>query len=95
MAPDETLTRKRLKTPRAAAIAGLVFSCLLAVALRFFVSQFPRIPRSRALGCRPIQLLALAMNLIPFAGIVFLWFIGDCAIALVNLKTAFFHGVLR
>jgi hypothetical protein len=44
MAPDETLTRNWLKTPRAAAIAGLVFSCLLAVAFALLRISVPADP---------------------------------------------------
>jgi len=71
------LSTLRLRTPRAAAIAGLLFSLLLAAAfvlLRLSVPGYPQEPGSWLRTNS--QTIALAMNLIPFAGIAFLWFIG-------------------
>jgi len=76
---DEGVTRSRLRTPRAAAVAGIVFSVLLILALVLIIVATPRDP-SRAgtwlseSGRRGA--VALALNLVPFAGIAFLWFIG-------------------
>ena len=76
---DEGATRSRLRTPRAAAVAGIVFSVLLILALVLIIVATPRDP-SRAgtwlseSGRRGA--VALALNLVPFAGIAFLWFIG-------------------
>jgi len=68
-----------LRTPRAAAIAGILFALLLAAALALVQAAAPRDagatgvwltdPTSR-------RLVALALHLVPFAGIAFLWFIG-------------------
>jgi hypothetical protein len=70
---------RSLRTPRAAAIAGILFAVLLAVALVLVRIGVPAgsaesgawltDPHSR-------RLVALALNLVPFAGIAFLWFIG-------------------
>ena len=71
------LTRARLKTPRAAAIAGILFSVLLTatlVLLRISVAEFsPEAPEWSGTGTGTVT---LALNLVPFAGIAFLWFIG-------------------
>jgi hypothetical protein len=68
----------RLRAPRAAAIAGIVFSLLLIVGIvlmRMSVSLDLR-DAGGWLGSRSGDRVALAMNLIPFAGIAFLWFVG-------------------
>jgi hypothetical protein len=66
-----------LKTPRAAAVAGILFSILLLTSLVLFLEavQF-RTTRSSEWLDRDATKVALALNLVPFAGIAFLWFIG-------------------
>jgi hypothetical protein len=68
-----------LKTPRAAALAGIVFSVLLIAALVILRLATPNDPG--AVGswlADPARRAAVitALNLVPFAGIAFLWFIG-------------------
>ena len=77
MTEDGTLTRAHLKTPRAAAIAGILFSLLLILVfwlLRISVPDDPQEPGSWLNS--QSSTVALAVNLVPFAGIAFLWFIG-------------------
>jgi len=94
MTPDETLTRKPLKTPRAAAIAGLVFSCLLAVAFALLRISVPAHPQESGAWLHTSSAaVALAMNLIPFAGVAFLWFIGVLRDRLGQLEDRFFATV--
>lgn len=72
-------TSRALRTPRAAAIAGIVFSVLLSISLVLIRSTLPFNPtRSGNVGLNPSNLnnIVIAVNLIPFAGIAFLWFIG-------------------
>jgi hypothetical protein len=74
---NQTFTRARLKTPNAAAVAGLLFSVLLIVAfalVRISVLADPQEPGSWLQA--NANTVALAINLVPFAGIAFLWFIG-------------------
>jgi hypothetical protein len=66
-----------LKTPRAAAIAGILFSLLLLLSLALLMLSV------RIRSTDPGDWLgpgawkvAFALNLVPFAGIAFLWFIG-------------------
>jgi hypothetical protein len=71
--------RSALKTPRAAAIAGIVFSVLLITALTLLRASVPANPAVAGQwltdsGKRTA--VAIGLNLIPFAGIAFLWFIG-------------------
>src|ERR1700730_17677419 len=68
-----------LRTPRAAALAGIIFSVLLAsalVLLRISVPAHPAVPGSWLTDSRRRTAVAIALNLVPFAGIAFLWFIG-------------------
>jgi hypothetical protein len=66
-----------LRAPRAGAIAGILFSILLitsVVLIRLSVPDSPRDPGMwLADSAKPIR---LALNLLPFAGIAFLWFMG-------------------
>ena len=77
MDQERTLTRARLTTPRAAAIAGILFSLLLITSLVLIRLAVPLNPQDSgdwlADGWR---MVSLALNLLPFAGIAFLWFIG-------------------
>ena len=72
-----SLTRERMRTPRAAAIAGILFSGLLSAALLLFLSAVPRDSLERGDWLiTGLGRVAVAINLMPFAGIAFLWFIG-------------------
>lgn len=66
-----------LKTPRAAAVAGILFSVLLLMAILLVLQTLRLHPRDPGewLGAQSWK-VALALNLIPFAGIAFLWFMG-------------------
>jgi hypothetical protein len=68
-----------LRTPRSAAVAGIVFSVLLIAALVLLRLSVPAHPGEAGAwltnhGRRTAA--AIGLNLIPFAGIAFLWFIG-------------------
>jgi len=77
MSEKSTLTRANLKTPRAAAIAGIMFSVLLLGALLLLRNSVPDDPREPGAWFNSeSNTVALAINLVPFAGIAFLWFIG-------------------
>jgi len=77
MPQEETLMYSHLRTPRAAAVAGIVFSVLLVVIFWIFRSAVPADPLDPGTWLADGSgSVALALNLIPFAGIAFLWFIG-------------------
>jgi hypothetical protein len=68
-----------LRTSRAAAVAGIIFAVLLITALvllRVSVPARPQVPGAWLNDSRRRAAVAIALNLIPFAGIAFLWFIG-------------------
>jgi len=71
--------RTAIRSPRAAAVAGIVFSILLTVALALVRSVTPSDPNAAgdwlADGSRR-KAVVVALDLLPFAGIAFLWFIG-------------------
>jgi hypothetical protein len=77
MNQQATATRAQLTSPRAAAIAGIVFSLLLIISLTLIRLSVPADPQDAgawlAGGWKQVE---LALNLLPFAGIAFLWFIG-------------------
>jgi Na+-transporting methylmalonyl-CoA/oxaloacetate decarboxylase gamma subunit len=74
---SRALTRPTLKTPRAAAIAGIVFSVLMILILWLLRMSVPADPLEPGLWLQVhAQKVALAINLVPFAGIAFLWFLG-------------------
>ena len=79
MDPPEVALRATLRTPRAAGIAGIVFSLLLATTLVLIRLAAPSGGAKASRGS-PItgtqRSVVIALNLVPFAGIAFLWFIG-------------------
>ena len=77
MKQEGTLTSASLKAPRAGAIAGIVFSLLFITNLVLTRISVPANPEDAGAwlsgGWTTVN---LALNLLPFAGIAFLWFIG-------------------
>jgi len=70
---------RAIRTPRAAALAGIAFSLLFAVALVLVRTAVPADPDDAEQwlsdGSRHDAVL-LGLGLVPFAGIAFLWFVG-------------------
>jgi len=94
MPAEKTLTRANLRTPRAAAIAGVAFSALLIVAFSLLRNAIPADPlESGAWLTTNTRAVTLALNLIPFAGIAFLWFIGVLRDRLGVMEDRFFATV--
>ena len=77
MNQGKSIIQARATTPRAAAIAGILFSILLIASLALVRISVPADPQDAGSwlsgGWRNVN---LALNLLPFAGIAFLWFIG-------------------
>ena len=68
-----------LRTPRAASVAGILFSVLLITALvllRVSVPADPRVAGEWLSDSARRTAVVVALNLVPFAGIAFLWFVG-------------------
>jgi hypothetical protein len=70
---------RAIRTPRAAALAGIAFSLLFTVALVLVRTAIPSDPEDAEQwlsdGTRHDAVL-LGLALVPFAGIAFLWFVG-------------------
>lgn len=84
----------RLTTPRAAALAGVLFAVLFGTAL---VLVRTAIPDNVEQGVRWVDpdssRVTLAATLIPFAGIAFLWFIGVVRDGFGQFEDKFFSSV--
>ena len=94
MAENSTLTRAHLKTPKAAAIAGIAFSCLLIAIIWLLRRSVPADPLDPgAWLATESKTVALALNLVPFAGVAFLWFIGVLRDRLGQREDRFFATV--
>lgn len=92
----ELLTGSRLRTPRAAAVAGILFSLLLGAALTLIALASPGRPTTVGawLTDSPRRTaLTIALNLVPFAGIAFLWFIGVVRDRIGQREDRFFASV--
>jgi hypothetical protein len=91
---SDTLVRTRLKTPRAAAIAGIVFSVLFIAAFSLLLVYVPSDPAESGEWLKTSSgFVAFALNLLPFAGIAFLWFVGALRDRLGQLEDRFFATV--
>jgi hypothetical protein len=88
------LVRAALRTPRAAAIAGILFSLILIAS--FWLLQIS-VPKSRfEVGewlRTSSERIVLALNLIPIAGVAFLWFLGVLRDRLGAMEDKFFASV--
>ena len=92
--PNATLTRANLKTPKAAAIAGMLFSVLLIAVFWLLRTSIPADPQEPGSWLSSSSgSVALALNLMPFAGIAFLWFIGVLRDRLGEKEDRFFATV--
>ena len=88
------LTRPNLKTPKAAAIAGMVFSVLVIAVFWLLRTSIPADPQEPGSWLNSSsRSVALALNLMPFAGIAFLWFIGVLRDRLGQQEDRFFATV--
>jgi hypothetical protein len=77
MSQAEIITRARLRTPKAAAVAGIVFSLLLMAIILLLRTSIPANPLDAGAWLAASSgRVALALNLVPIAGVSFLWFIG-------------------
>lgn len=79
MAHEIETARNTLRTPRAAAIAGIAFALLLGTALVLLRISIPSNPRDAPTWLDDRwhrNAVVLALNLVPFAGLAFLWFVG-------------------
>ena len=94
MSQDLTLRTATLRTPKAAAVAGILFSVLLAIAFVLLRISVPADPLEPGAWLRTSSgTVVVALNIIPFAGIAFLWFIGVLRDRLGQREDRFFATV--
>ena len=89
--------QKVLMRPRGAAIAGVIFSVLTIVALglvRYAVPTDLTLPGTWVTDPSRRNAVSYALDLVPFAGIAFLWFIGVLRDRMGALEDQFFATVL-
>jgi hypothetical protein len=83
--------------PRVAAVAGVISGVLLIVSvaiIRSLVPADPLAPGSQLDSAAGRQWAHLALNLIPFAGIAFIWFMGVLRARLGAQEDQFFATVM-
>ena len=91
-----TLTRQAIRTPRAAAIAGIIFTVLFTISIvliRLAIPEELSGSNTTAVLQGNTTTLTLALTLVPFAGIAFLWFIGVVRDRMGALEDQFFSTV--
>jgi hypothetical protein len=94
MTANATLTRANLRTPKAAAIAGIAFSFLMIAIFWLLRRSIPSDPlEPGAWLASDTATVGLALNLVPFAGVAFLWFIGVLRDRLGDKEDRFFASV--
>jgi hypothetical protein len=89
-----TLTNQRLKTPRAAALAGILFTVLFSSSVVLIRLSIPANPEDGGVWLKDTAgTVSLALSLLPFAGIAFLWFMGVVRDRMGHLEDQFFSTV--
>jgi hypothetical protein len=92
--PEVGPTRKRLTSPRAAAVAGILFGLLYGTALILIKwSLREGIFDSRASLEEYSHYVKTALNLIPYSGLAFLWFIGVVRDRIGDFEDRFFATI--
>ncbi len=88
--------RSKMAPPRSAAVAGVVFALLMGSCLtivRLAIPPYHADPGVWLIDPNRRNAVRIAINLAPFAGIAFLWFIGVIRHRLGALEDRFFSSV--
>ena len=94
MRPEDSLIHKGLRAPRAAAIAGILFSIFLTTSQLLIWVSIPANLRGQPSDVISHSTkISVALNLLPFAGVAFLWFIAVVRNRLGALEDRFFATV--
>jgi hypothetical protein len=94
MTQETPLIRQSMRTPRSAAFAGIIFSVLTIVShllIWLSISSDPLVPAAAVMNHS--KAISLALNLLSFAGIAFLWFIGVVRDRLGDHEDRFFATI--
>ncbi|MCO6451977.1 MAG: hypothetical protein J5I90_14435 [Caldilineales bacterium] len=85
----------RLRTPRAAAIAGILFALLFGAAIILIRASLPVNPPVEGLWLEQnADRTTLGLSLVPYAGIAFLWFLGVMRDRIGDHEDRFFATIL-
>jgi hypothetical protein len=91
-----TLTRQAIRTPRAAAVAGIIFTVFFTISIVLMRLSIPE-ELSGSNTATWLQgnttTITIALTLVPFAGIAFLWFMGVVRDRLGKMEDQFFSTV--
>src|SRR5215831_239243 len=90
------LTRQAIRTPRAAAVAGIIFSVLFTTSMVLIRLALPEDLRATDVATwlqGNTTTITIALTLVPFAGIAFLWFVGVVRSRLGDMEDQFFSTV--
>jgi hypothetical protein len=91
---QNSLTHQKLKTPRAAALAGILFTVLFTSSVVLIRLSIPGNPEDGGMWLKDrAGTVSLALSLLPFAGIAFLWFMGVVRDRMGYLEDQFFSTV--
>lgn len=93
---DNVVIAKGLKTPFAASLAGILFSLLLAASFVLIKLAVPFKPEDAGAWITDDlkrTYFLIVVNLIPFAGIAFFWFIGVIRDRMGSLEDKFFASI--
>ena len=96
MKPQGTLVREAIRTPRAAAVAGIIFTVLFTISIvlmRLAIPEELNGSNTASWLQGNTTTLTLALTLVPFAGIAFLWFMGVVRDRLGKMEDQFFSTV--
>jgi hypothetical protein len=96
MEQQVTLTRQAIRTPRAAAVAGIIFSVLFTISMVLIRLALPEDLRATNIATwlqGNTTTISIALTLVPFAGIAFLWFVGVVRSRLGDMEDQFFSTV--
>jgi len=84
-------SNQNMRSPRAAAIAGILFAILYGTSFAIILYSIPAVSADSGAWLESRgDTVALAVSLIPFAGIAFLWFMGVVRDRLQHLEDQFF-----
>jgi hypothetical protein len=85
---------RRLNTPRAASLAGILFAVLFTTSLVLLRIALPTdLAKDLAWLQHGLNRIEIALGLMPFAGITFLWFVGVVRDRLGEFEDQFFSTI--
>jgi hypothetical protein len=90
------LEKASLRTPRSAAYAGIVFAVLSSVSIVTIYLALPAHPADSSdllMSSPQREILLVALSLVPFAGVAFLWFVGVMRDRVGDREDRFFQTV--